>query len=69
MTTIFKDKTGKTIQFITQQYEVGLYLAIYTEGNSIPEQTGLDCNNEADFHKELKENYNKRRLELISTPV
>ena len=53
------------VEFITQQYEVGLYLAIYTELESTPKQTGLDCHDDNAFHKDLRENYNKEELTFI----
>lgn len=54
MTTAFKVKgKGKMISFVTQQYTLGLYVAIYTEGDPIPQQTGSEAK-ELDFHRNLR---------------
>ncbi len=66
VTAFTRKKDSKKVLFVTQQYQVGLYLAIYTEGQSIPEQTGIDTDNEPEFHRDLRQNYNKRQL-IINT--
>lgn len=44
---------GKKQIFVTEQYELGLYVAIYKEGNSIPVQGCLDVK-EVNFHQDLR---------------
>lgn len=57
MTTTLKDKkSGKIVSFVTQQYVVGLYVALYTEGNSIPLQ-GSSRMKEIVYHKGLRKNH------------
>jgi hypothetical protein len=59
MTTAFKcKKTKKDVRFITQQYECGLYVAIYHQGQPIPDQTGSTLD-EAAFHKKLRKHIAK----------
>jgi len=41
MVTTYVDKK-KRIKVITQLYEIGLYVAVYMEGTSIPEQFGIN---------------------------
>jgi len=54
MTTTFKvKKTGKTLSIITQQYECGLYVAVYTKGQQIPEQSGSTMKQDV-FHRKLR---------------
>lgn len=62
-------KKGKdTFQIITQQYEVGLYVAIYRNG-SIYEQLSLN-KSEQDFHKDIIDNkFFKGKIKLLSVPV
>jgi hypothetical protein len=72
MITSFINKKNVPVRFITQQYEVGLYLAVYEGDNPIPQQTGLDCDDEGAFHRDLRKNYNKKELTLKlegSTPL
>jgi len=61
-TTAFKtqDYKGNTkfLRFVTEQYITGLYVAIYTEGEPIPQQTGSDMK-EVDFHRDLRKNIKK----------
>lgn len=53
-TTAFKVKGNpKMVRFVTQQYVTGLYVAIYTEGDPLPVQSGSDLK-EVDFHRELR---------------
>lgn len=55
-TTRFKDG-NKNIRIVTQQYEVGLYVAIYNnDTGSFLDQFSVD-ENEEDFHKALREKY------------
>ncbi len=63
MTTTIKDINGER-QFITQQYAWGLYLAIYHEGKTVPEQATLDIDEEK-FHLSLRKSAKKFRVELI----
>ena len=68
MTTTLKDKqSGKILSFTTQQYEVGLYLAIYTKGEAIPQQTGLNID-EIKFHKKLRKD-NPKFIKDESDPL
>lgn len=67
MITVFKDK-GKIVKITTQQYSVGLYVAIYTEGNSHPVQFGSTLTEEKyhlELRKKLKGNYLKRESTAI----
>jgi beta-glucosidase-like glycosyl hydrolase len=61
-TTAFKtqDYKGKpkVLRFMTQQYVTGLYVAIYTEGEPTPQQTGSDMK-EVDFHRDLRKKIKK----------
>lgn len=54
MKTRFKD-SGKTIKVITQQYEVGLYVAVY-ENDVFVDQFCLE-DSEEEYHKKLREEY------------
>ena len=54
MTTRIKDpEDGKMLDIVTQQYQVGLYVAVY-DGKRCIEQYNLDVPEE-EFHKHLKE--------------
>lgn len=53
MTTTIKTKAGPKLRFVTEQYVVGLYLAVYKEGESIPEQTYLNVE-QVKFHKDIR---------------
>lgn len=61
MTTVLKNKeTGKIVSFITEQYMLGLYVAVYTKGVTIPEQTGSTLS-EFEYHKTLRQNAMKEK--------
>jgi hypothetical protein len=64
ISTFLVKKTGTKDKFITQQYEVGLYIAIYHGGDPIPSQTTSDVP-EKEFHKKLREGYNKRAAAFL----
>lgn len=54
MQTVFMGKEdNKKRKVITQQYKCGLYVAIYTEGNQIPDQLSSEYK-EKDFHRRLR---------------
>lgn len=56
MITRIKDN-NKNYRFVTQQYEVGLYVAVYNDDNSsLITQYGVDVSEE-EFHKKLREEY------------
>jgi hypothetical protein len=61
-TTLTIKKNGKTatMSFITQQYVCGLYVAIYTKGQAIPEQTGASMT-EYEYHRSLRDNAKKEK--------
>ena len=46
---------GKEIEFITQQYETGLYVAVYEDGR-IADQFGTTMSDK-EFHKHIKKVY------------
>ena len=46
-------------KIITQQYEIGLYVAVYDLDNRIIEQFGIDTNNEKEFHESLQKKTNE----------
>ena len=54
VTTVIID--GEKFRFITQQYIVGLYVAVYKEGHSLPDQ-GSSRLKEADFHRKIRKSY------------
>ena len=56
METKFRNE-NINLRVVTQQYEVGLYVAVYNnDTGSFLDQFGVD-ENEEDFHKELREKY------------
>jgi len=56
MITVVNDpKLGKT-RVITQQYESGLYVALYREGKAIPVQFGT-TEKEISYHKKLRKKF------------
>lgn len=57
-TTIYCKERKQTLSFVTQQYEVGLYVALYVKGQSIPSQTTSDLN-EVEFHKQVRKEAKK----------
>jgi len=59
-----KAKSKPKQQFITQQYECGLYVAIYTDGERIPDQFGSRMTEEK-FHKELRASINTRKATFV----
>jgi hypothetical protein len=60
MVTVVKNSKGKIERFITQQYEVGLYVAVYKERDPIPDQFGVKID-EKEFHLKLRETIAKKR--------
>jgi len=52
MITVIPAPDGKN-KFITQQYEMGLYIAVYQEGSTMPIQTSSSMKEKA-FHKKLR---------------
>lgn len=66
VTTIKVKKTGKKDKFLTQQYVCGLYVAIYHEGDPLPEQLGHKEDNEKKFHEQLREAIDKKKATLIT---
>jgi len=52
MESTVKAKDGKILKVITQQYQIGLYVAIY-DGNTCIDQFGLNVT-EQEFHNSLK---------------
>jgi len=61
MTTVIKmKKTGKIVRFITQQYMVGLYVAIYTDGQRIPDQS-VSKMEQVKFHRRLRKDIVKNK--------
>ena len=58
MTTVIKTDKGK-LKFITQQYVTGLYVALYKEGCSMPDQLSSHLTEE-DFHKKMREQIGKK---------
>ena len=56
METKFKDG-DKNIRIVTQQYEVGLYVAVYDNDSGVfLDQFGIDMPEE-EYHKQLREKY------------
>ncbi len=64
VTTWIDPDTKDKYKFITQQYEVGLYVAIY-KNSLIDNQFGID-DTEAEFHKSLRENMEKENIEMLA---
>jgi len=60
MQTVYKEDDGNKRIFITQQYETGLYIAIYREGSARPDQMSAKIK-EVPFHRRLR----KRRPDFI----
>lgn len=56
METKFKDG-DKTIKIVTQQYEIGLYVAIYENNNDDFIDQGYVDMTEEEYHKGLREKY------------
>jgi hypothetical protein len=52
MQTTINDPEGGKLNIITQQYEIGLYVAVY-KGKRCIEQYNLDTT-EVEFHKHLR---------------
>lgn len=64
-TTSFKIKDGDKLRFVTQQYEIGTYIAVYKDDNSMPEdQRGINME-EMKFHRQLRRNIEKAGDELL----
>lgn len=66
MNTVINIKnSNRIINFVTQQYEIGLYIALYEDGNSIPiSQGGID-KEELKYHKSLRRKAIKNGDEII----
>ena len=56
MVTKFKDG-NKNIRIVTQQYEVGLYIAVYDNDNGYFITQGSSNESEEEYHKRLREKY------------
>ena len=54
--TVINIKDHSKFTIITQQYEVGLYVAIYKEGVSMPDQCTSTLKEET-YHRKLRKNY------------
>lgn len=54
MMSLVKNSEGQKRKIITQQYDIGLYVAVYDMDSRILEQFGLDCDNESEFHEGLE---------------
>jgi hypothetical protein len=61
--TVFIAK-GKKCTILTQQYTSGLYVAVYREGNPIPEQCGVE-EKEDEFHRNLRKDIEKQGDTLV----
>lgn len=59
-----KAKGNPKQQFITKQYECGLYVAVYTDGERIPDQFATSVTEEK-FHKDLRAHINTRKATFI----
>ena len=44
---------GKETRVITQKYIVGLYVAVYTKGEAVPDQFGVDVAEDS-FHRDIR---------------
>lgn len=63
MITVFKNKKD-TFRVISQQYEVGLYVAWYKNGGPIPHQIGRQ-EPEEKYHKKLRKEIKRKGSKLI----
>jgi hypothetical protein len=71
MQTVFIGEDGKVRTIITRQYVVGLYVAVYKEGEAIPAQLSSKMA-EMDFHLKVRReipNFLKDRSSDITTVV
>jgi hypothetical protein len=67
MQTVFIGKDGKKRTVLTQQYSSGLYIAIYREGKSIPDQLASTLKESA-FHRNFRKkmpNFLKKESSVI----
>jgi hypothetical protein len=61
MTTVIKiKKTSKIVRFITQQYITGLYVAVYTDGHRLPDQS-VSKMEQVKFHRKLRKDIAKHK--------
>lgn len=68
MVTVLLHK-DKKVTIITQQYEVGLYVAVYEEGNQIPVHQGGSLKKEVTYHKEIRKKNKEEFLPKESTEI
>ena len=64
MQTTIQNKKKGSIKFISQQYPDSLYVAVYHEGKSMPDQMGLDVP-EKEFHTNIRKNL-KRSWKIVT---
>jgi len=59
MQTVIHNKKEGSIKFISQQYEIGSYVAVYHEGKSMPDQMTFGNVTEEQFHKDMRSSLKK----------
>lgn len=64
MQTTIQNKKKGMVKFVSQQYPDSLYVAIYYEGKSMPDQMGCDVA-EKEFHMDVRKNL-KRSWKVIA---